>query len=135
MQLTKFDRWLRETFVYQTRIHTLRRPAALPKGIREIPAHTSGRYKHLYLAATGKAAQAFIRSLKEENQMYHTEVFNRKSWYVRFLAPETKSVTWWVIGTLIIAIAIAGAGLYIRDLSANPEFRRHFSEALEILKG
>jgi len=39
MQLTRFDRWLREKYVYETHIHTLRPPESLPAGIqtREIP--------------------------------------------------------------------------------------------------
>ena len=52
MQLTRFDRWLREKFVYETHIQTLRSPDSIPAGMRaeELPDAPGRRYKHLFVA-------------------------------------------------------------------------------------
>ena len=58
MQLTRFDRWLREKYVYETHIHTLRPPESLPAGIqtRNIPDVPGKRYKHLFVASRSRDA-------------------------------------------------------------------------------
>lgn len=136
MQLTKFDRWLKEKFVYQTYIHTLRRPENPGPGIREVPVEKKAgqRFNHLFLAADSKSADRFIEMLKAENQMYHTQIEDRKAWYVRFIAPEHKSVTWFIFSSLCIAAALATAARYVMSLWENPQFRANFSEALDLLK-
>ena len=95
MQLTRFDRFLREKFVYQTHIQTLRPVEELPKGVRavDLPDAPGKRYKHLYVAKSTKAADALINYLKENGQMYTTQVIDRDSWFVPFIAPKEKSVT------------------------------------------
>lgn len=96
MQLTRFDRWLREKYVYETHIHTLRPAEVLPKGIRvvDLPEVPGKRFRHLYIAASSKLADALISELKANGQMYSAQVVDRKAWYVPFIAPKGKSLTW-----------------------------------------
>jgi hypothetical protein len=137
MQLTRFDRWLREKFVYELHIQTLRPPESLPHGIRvvDLPEAPGRRFKHLFIARDNKAADELVRSLKENNQMYSAQVVDRDAWYVPFVAPKEKSVTWWLFSTAVIIVAVFFALLYVKGLAEDPEFRKNFGEALELLKG
>lgn len=136
MQLTRFDRWLREKFVYETHIQTLREPETIPAGIRvvEVPDVPGKRYKHLFVAGSSKAADALIAVLKENSQMYTTQVVDRDAWYVPFIAPKDKSVTWWLMSTALITVSVFFALLYIKGLVEDPEFRKNAMEAFKLLK-
>lgn len=137
MQLTRFDRWLREKFVYETHIQTLRLPKSLPKGVRnvEIPEVPGKRYKYLFVARSSKAADELIRHLKENNQMYTTRIEDRDAWFVPFIAPKEKSVTWWLVSVVLISTSAFFALLRLKDFVQDPEFRKNFTEAVEIMKG
>jgi hypothetical protein len=137
MQLTQFDRWLREKFVYELHIQTLRPVETIPAGIRalELPEAPGRRYKHLYIASSSKAANELILQLKENSQMYNTQVVDREAWYVPFIAPKEKSVTWWLVSVLIFSTAAFFVLLYIKSLVENPEFRKNFMDALKVMKG
>jgi hypothetical protein len=136
MQLTRFDRWLREKYVYETHIHTLRPPESIPKGVQtvEIPDVPGKRYKHLYVAGSSRLADALIEELKANSQMYTTQVVDRKSWYVPFIAPKNKSVTWWLISCVVITISVFTVLIYLKGLTEDPEFRKNFMDALKLLK-
>jgi hypothetical protein len=137
MQLTRFDRWLREKFVYELHIQTLRPPEYVPEGIRaiELPEAPGKRYKHLFIAASSKAADELIRQLKENNQMYTAQVVDREAWYVPFIAPKEKSVTWWLFSTAVITVSVFFVLIYVKGLFEDPEFRKNFLEAVELMKG
>lgn len=137
MQLTRFDRWLREKFVYETHIHTLRPPESVPRGIRVIPLPEvpGKRYKHLFVAGSTKLADQLINQLKENSQMFTTQVVDRKAWYIPFIAPKNRSVSWWIISAIVFLISAFFVLTYLQSLIQNPTFRKNFSEALEILKG
>jgi hypothetical protein len=137
MQLTRFDRWLREKFVYETHIHTLRPPESLPRGIRPVPIPDvpGKRYKYLFVASNAKAADVLLAQLKQQGQMYTTQVVDRKSWYVPFIAPKNKSLTWWIFSTLIIIVSVTSAALYVIELFEDPVLRKNFMDAVEIFKG
>lgn len=136
MQLTRFDRWLREKYVYETHIHTLRPVESIPKGIKsvDLPEAPGRRYKYLYIAYRNKPADELIALLKENGQMYTTKVLDRDKWYVPYIAPKNKSVTWWVFSAGVITFSLISALLYLRTFADDPEFRKNFSEALELFK-
>lgn len=136
MQLTRFDRWLREKFVYEMHIQTLRPVETIPPGIRSIdlPDAPGKRFKHLYVAGSSEAADALIRLLKENNQMYHTQIVDREAWYVPLIAPKEKSVTWWLFSVLFFTTSAFFVLLYLKGLVEDPEFRKNFMEALKLLK-
>ncbi len=136
MQLTRFDRWLREKYVYEMHIKTLRPPECLPKGIRtvEIPDVPGVRYKHLFIASSSKAADNMIAQLRENSQMYTTQIVDRTVWYAPFIAPKTKSVTWWVFSLIVISISLFFALLYLKGLTEDPEFRRNFKDTVKLFR-
>ena len=137
MQLTRFDRWLREKFVYETHIQTLRPPETVPAGVRviDLPEVPGKRYKHLFVAGSSKLADELINQLKESGQMYTTQIVDRDTWFVPFIAPKDKSVTWWLTSVVVISISVFFVLLYVKGLVADPEFRKNFAEALKLLKG
>ena len=136
MQLTRFDRWLREKYVYETHIHTLRPPPSLPHGIREvkIPDIAGRRYKHLFVAKSNKLADQLILLLKENSQMYTTQVVDRTGWYVPFIAPKNKSVTWWVISTILILIGLFFLLLRLNSFAEDADFMKNFKDALRLFR-
>lgn len=137
MQLTPFDRWLREKFVYQTHIHTLRPVERTPRGVRKVPIpdEPGKRYKHLYVTTSSKAADVLISRLKADSQMYTTQIIDKKAWYVSFLAPKDKSVSWSLFSFVLIGTLVFFGLLYLRKFVDDPEFRKHLDGALEVLKG
>jgi len=136
MQLTRFDRWLREKYVYETHIHTLRPPESLPQGIRivELPEVPGKRYKHLYVAKQTLAADALISQLKENGQMYTTQIVDCDAWYVPFIAPKDKSLTWWLFSVFFTTTCAFFVLLYVKGLAEDPDFRKNFMEALKLFK-
>ncbi|MBK1827038.1 hypothetical protein [Haloferula rosea] len=137
MQLTRFDRWLREKFVHETHIYSLRPPEFIPTGIQaeDLPEKPGTRFRHRYVARDTKSAMAVIDSLKEHNQMFTTRVVDRKAWYVRYLAPEGKSVTWWCAWLVLFIIGAFTVGTALRSLWLNPTFRENFDDAIRVLQG
>ena len=137
MQLTRFDRWLRDTFVYETHIKTLRAPETVPKGIRAepLPDVPGVRFKHLFIARNTKLADSFIASLRDDNLMFFTAVVNRKAWFVRWIAPKNQSLTWnlaWIVLTVTSVFYVVS---YLVALLSQPEVRQMLAEAIEVLKG
>jgi len=136
MQLTHFDRWLREKFVYQTHIHTLRPPASLPAGIRTMPQQErpTHAYPHHFVATRSEAADALIRQLKSDGQMYATRIVDRKAWFVPLIAPKGKSLTWRLVSIVTFTTSAFYGLLYLKSLVENPEFQADFIDALHILQ-
>lgn len=136
MQLTRFDRWLREKFVYEIHIQTLRLPETVPVGVRSIdlPDIPGKRYKHLFIAESNALADELIAILKENSQMYTTQVVDKDTWYVPFIAPKDKSVTWWLFSTFLISTSIIFALLYIKELLADESLRKNLLESFKLFK-
>jgi len=137
MQLTRFDHWLRETFIYETQVFTLRPPSKLPRGVKErkrYKAPRGSRYNHLYIPKSEQANRQLLALLNQQNQLFTTQIVERKTWYASILAPLGKSFTWRVISAILIAIGLTSAFLYVQGLWDNPEFRKNLLESVEILK-
>ncbi len=137
MQLTRFDRWLREKFAYETHIQTLRLPERVPPGIRviELPEAPGKRYRYLFIARRPKQGEKLIDILRENGQMYETKIVDRKGLMVRIFVPKDKSFSWKVFSFLVISAIVVLVLLYVKSLVEDPKFRQNFMEALEILKG
>jgi len=136
MQLTRFDRWLRARFVHETHVYTLRPAVRVPAGIRheELPAAVGKRYRHRYIAHRPELAQTLIAQLKEDSQMFATRVVDRKAWFVPYLAPKERSVTWWIAWKVVAIIAGIFILTLIKSLWDNPNMRANILDALKILK-
>ena len=137
MQLTRLDRWLRERFVYETHIYTLRLPECIPAGViaEELPDSPGRKFRHRFILRSDSAVAALIEQLRDGNQMFTTRVVDREAWYVPLIAPQGKSITWWFIWlaiTLVVVFTLVHLG---RTAWANDELRMNVLEAIEILKG
>jgi len=137
MQLTRIDRWLKETFVYETHILTLRPVEATPRKMRRIDLEEKPgrRFKHIYITGNPKVAESFLTELKENNQMFNTKVVDKESWWVEFIAPEGKSATWYLVSVFLLMSALAPVVIWVRSLIRDPEFMENFLEAVELFKG
>lgn len=136
MQLTRFDRWLRERFVNEMHIYTLRPASELPAGVKHevMPESAGAKYRHRYIARRSHQADALITRLKEDNQMFTTRVVERKNWFVPYLAPKDKSVTWWIAWKVVAAIAIFYVLGWIKSQWDNPQIRGYLIDAVKVLK-
>lgn len=137
MELTRFDRWLRERFVYETHIYTLRLPESIPAGViaEELPDSPGRKFKHRFILRSDSAVKALIEQLRDGNQMFTTRVVDREAWYVHLIAPNGKSVTWWLVWLVFTMVGVFGLVQLGRIAWANPELRKNVTEAIEILKG
>jgi len=137
MQLTRLDRYLRERFVYETHIYTLRLPASIPAGAiaEELPESPGRKFKHRFILRSDKAVSDLIDELRSANQMFTTRVVDREAWYVGLVAPHGKSVTWWLIWAGITAVLVFGLVCVGKMAWANEELRKNTAEAWEIFKG
>ncbi len=138
MQLTRLDRFLREKFVHETHVYSLRPPEILPAGVRgeDLPDQPGRRFRHRYIVRNQRAVKALIEQFKAHNQMFTTRVIDRKAWYVPLVAPkDNKSVTWWCIWVLLTGVAAFTLTQAARALLSNPEFRKNLAEAFEIMQG
>lgn len=134
MQLTRFDRWLREKFTQETHILTMRPAAVLPASVRayQMPQGSGQVYQHRYVTRSERSARDLIRILQEHNQMYATQVVSRKVWYARFIAPEGRSFTWQLFSRILIGIGTASLVTWLLKLWSNPELRAHFVDAFNL---
>lgn len=137
MQLTRFDRWLRKKFVYETNLYSLRKPEVIPSGVtvEELPEAPGRQYRFKFSATSEKSANELIKIFAEHNQMYTTRIVDRSTWYVPFLAPKDKSVSWWCVWVVISMIAAFTMASGVRSLWNNQKFRENLNGAIETLKG
>jgi len=137
MQLTKLDRWLKERFIYETHIFTLRLPEEkLPKGVRvqEVDSKRAGNYNHKLIIKDNDLADYVITMLKNNHLMYATHVIEGKHWYNQRIAPEGKSFTfvWFTRFLTFVALCFVVWGGYI--ISQNETVVFEIKAAIEELK-
>ena len=137
MQLTRFDRWLKEKFVYQIQILTIRPCEKVPKGIIEIelPEKPGRRFKHLYSTGSSAAAEQLLVELKEGNQMFSTKIVEKEAWWVQFISPEGKSATWYLVSGFATMALLTPVVIWVRGLLQSPDFMKNVEEAKKILQG
>lgn len=136
MQLTRLDRYLRERFVYETHVYTLRLPASIPAGAiaEELPETPGRKFRHRFILRSDKAVGALIDELRNANQMFTTRVVDREAWYVPLIAPNGKSITWWLVWAMVTALIVCGLAYLANMAWANEDLRKNAAEALELLK-
>ena len=137
MQLTRIDRWLRERFVYETHVFTLRVPPRLPSGViaQEMPDVPGRTYRHRFVARNPKSAARLINTLKQNNQMFATRIVDRSAWYVPLIAPKDKSLVYWLLWVFISTALAYTAVAAARAVWSNPELRANILDAIKILQG
>jgi len=138
MQLTKFDRWLKERFIYETHIFTLRLPECdMPDGVSldEIEQNKRGDYRHRIMVKDNRVANDVVELLKQNHIMHAIHVVEGKNWYNHRIAPEGKSFTYMWIFRFIGLIALCSAGFGILKLWQNEALRNTVMDTINELKG
>ncbi|MFK7910264.1 MAG: hypothetical protein AB8F34_06635 [Akkermansiaceae bacterium] len=138
MQLTRFDRWLKERFIYETQIFTLRIPEeGVPPGVKidEVEQKKSGDYRHRITIKDNKIAEDVIQSLREDHIMHATHVVEANHWYNKHISPKGKSFTFmWILRFFTFCcMCSAGYGIYL--LSQNEELVTTIKDTINELKG
>lgn len=136
MQLTRFDRWLREIFVYEMHIRTMRPPESVPKRIRsvDLPETPGSRFRHLFIARRNQDADALIRQLRENNQMFTSEIVERRNWWTRIVAPADRSISWWLFSAAFMVLGSIVVRFCFQSLADNPQIRDNVGKALDLFK-
>ena len=137
MQLTKLDRWLKERFIYETHIFTLRLPERkLPSGVtvKDLEQNKGGDYRHRIMIKDNELAQSVIQQLKEDHIMHAVHVVEGENWYNNRIAPEGRSFTYmWLFRFVGVILACAGAyGVF--QLAQNEELVKTIKDTIEELK-
>lgn len=137
MQLTKLDRWLKERFIYETHIFTLRLPEeGFPLGVEvsELEQNKGGDYRHRLVIKDNKLAEQIIAELREKHIMHATHVVEGKNWYNKRIAPEGKSFTYqWIFRFFAFwGICLAAYGVYL--LAQNEELVTTIRDTIKELK-
>lgn len=138
MQLTKLDRWLKERFIYETHIFTLRIPEeGIPAGvtIEEVEQKKSSDYRHRIIIKDNDLAEEVIQNLRENHIMHATHVVEGQHWYNQKIAPKGKSFTYmWILRFFtFLGICSAGWGIYL--LTQNEALMSTIRDTINELKG
>lgn len=107
MYQTKFDRWLKETFVYEHHIKVVHLPEKIPSGVK-IEEITSLQYHYLLTVKSKAKADKLIEYLRDTGSIFSTRIHERKHWYNPLINSGKHSFTyrvfWWIV--------IVFAGIY-----------------------
>ncbi|NRB26351.1 MAG: hypothetical protein HRU37_01560 [Roseibacillus sp.] len=137
MQLTKFDRWLREKFIYRTHIYTMRLPeSGVPSQvlIEELEESPTRRYRYRLLVNARRDLETLLAVLRKGNQMFATRVVEGNPWYKPIIAPEGKSfffrIFWWAV-VVVVAFTVLTLGYTV---ITNEELKTEIIESLDLLR-
>ena len=137
MQLTKLDRWLKERFIYETHILTLRLPEDdMPAGVivKELEQNKKGDYRHRIMIKDNKIADDVMALLKQNQIMHAIHVVEGKNWYNQRIAPEGKSFTYVWIFRFFGVIGICSIGFAARKFWENEDLRNTIMDTIDELK-
>ena len=136
MQLTRFDRWLREKFIYRTHIYTMRLPeSGVPAQvlIEELEEAPTRRYRYRLIVNARQDLEILLAALRKGNQVFATRVVETNPWYKSIIAPKGKSFFfrcfWWAV--VVVAISTLLSLGYI--VLTNPELKAELIESLRAL--
>ena len=135
MQLTKFDHWLRERYIYRTHIYAMRMPeGALPNDvlIEELEDSPTRRYRFRFVANAADDVEAVIGILKEGNQMFATRIVEENSWYKPIIAPQGKSFFFRLLWTVVALLGVFVALTVVTIVLANAELRQELIDSFKL---
>lgn len=137
MQLTSFDRWLRERFIYRTHIYTMRLPeSGVPSQVlvEELESSPTKRYRYRMIVNAKRDVEALLQILREGNQMFATRVVETNPWYKPIIAPKGKSFLFRAFWWLMAAASVAGLFVLGYIVLTNEELKGQIMEAFELFK-
>lgn len=135
MQLTKFDHWLREKYIYRTHIYAMRLPGgALPSDvlIEELEESPTRRYRFRFVANAADDVDAVLAALKEGNQMFATRIVEENPWFKPIIAPKGKSFFFRLIWTGIALFGVFVALTVATIVLANAELRQELIDSFKL---
>lgn len=139
MQLTKFDHWLKQKFVYQTHVFTLRlpeQPLSREVFVEEIDVKKRGDFRYKLTIQDNKKAEEVMELLKNEHIMHTTRIIDKKSRFNRFIMPPGgKSFTFQLIGRIVVFTFICSLGYGVYRISKNETAMSLIRSSIEELKG
>ena len=137
MQLTKLDHWLKERFIYETHIFTLRLPEqGLPSGVHveDVDSKKSGAYRHKLVIKDNDLAEKVLIILKNNKLMYATHIVEGKHWYNERIAPQGSSFTYRWISRAITSICVCVVAWGVILLLRRPELIAVLEDTIHELK-
>lgn len=137
MQLTRFDRWLKKKFVYETHIYTMREVEGLPNKVAgyKLPDKQGQRFHYKYVVRSDKVANQLITKLKADSMMFNTRVVDRDAWYISMISPKDKSLTWRLVSFFAIMSFVVSVVYGVVYIWSDPVMRQNIMESFEIMKG
>jgi len=137
MQLTQFDRWLREKFIYRTHIYTMRLPeSGVPSQvlIEELEESPTRRYRYRLIVNARRDLEILLAVLRKGNQMFATRIVEGNPWYKPIIAPEGKSfffrLFWWAV-VIVVASTVLILGYAV---ITNEGLKTEIIESLDLLR-
>lgn len=137
MQLTQFDRWLREKFIYRTHIYTMRLPeSGVPSQvlIEELEESPTRRYRYRLIVNARRDLEILLAVLRKGNQMFATRIVEGNPWYKSIIAPEGKSfffrLFWWAV-VIVVAFTVLILGYAV---ITNEGLKTEIIESLDLLR-
>lgn len=137
MQLTQFDRWLREKFIYRTHIYTMRLPeSGVPSQvlIEELEESPTRRYRYRLIVNARRDLEILLAVLRKGNQMFATRIVEGNPWYRPIIAPEGKSfffrLFWWAV-VIVVAFTVLILGYAV---ITNEGLKTDIMESLDLLR-
>lgn len=137
MQLTKFDRWLRERFIYRTHIYTMRVPeAGIPSSVmvEELEDSPTRKFRFRMVANADHDVTAVLAVLKEGNQMFATRIVETNPWYRSIIAPEGKSFFFRIVWIMIALMGVAVVILLGLRVLADETLMKQLMESFNLFK-
>ena len=138
MQLTQIDRWLRERFIYQTHVYTMRLPESGLSGqvtVEELEESPSRRYRYRLIVNAKRDLESLLTALRSGNQMFVTRIVETDPWYRPIIAPRGKSfffrTFWW---TVIAGFAVTALGLGYR-IHSDEGLKTEIMQSVDTLLG
>lgn len=135
--LTKVDHWLRERYLLQTHLYTLRLPQSLPSGVSasELPETATRRYRYRIVSNTNELTDKTIKILNDQGLMFATQVIERKTWLKPIIAPKSGSVILTAFWLVSFCGLILGTMKLASQLRNDAVFMENFRDAVEVFKG
>ena len=135
--LTPVDHWLRQKFLYQTHVYTLRLPEKLPRGVkvRELPASPSNKFRYRIVASSNATTDKLVEKLGEAGLMFKTQVVERKTALKPIICPKGGSILLTVFWMFSMVGLTIGALKMFRILTSDPVFMANLRDAFSLFTG
>ena len=132
--LTPVDHWLRERFLLQTHVYTLRLPEKLPRGIKvsELPESPSNKFRYRLVANSNGTTAKLVEKLGEAGMMFKTQVVEKKTVLKPIICPRGGSFLLNVFWMFSLAGLTYVFLRVFRALTSDAVFMENFRGAVDI---